>query len=87
MPTSPRKCFFIPVDGYVDGKGFVPSVVTENEPGHAPLIGSDNLSQPYYWGDTYDKAKAIAESENTRLGLTPGDVNNIILSSMRASNA
>jgi hypothetical protein len=84
--TEPRTCFYISPDSYVDGKGFVPSVVTENEPGHAPLTGNGDFAQPYYWGDTYDKAKATAEAENTKLGLTPDDVTTIVLSSMRASN-
>jgi hypothetical protein len=87
MPnTEPRKCFFIPSDAYVEGKGFIPSIVTENEPGHAPLVGNGDFAQPYYWGDTYDEAKAIAEAENTKLGLTPSDVSSIVISSMRASN-
>lgn len=82
--SEPRQCFYIPADAHVDGKGFVPSLVTEGEPGHAPLVGSGAFAQPYYWGDTYDKAKATAETENTKLGLTPDDVAEIIISSMRA---
>jgi hypothetical protein len=82
-----RTCFYIPPDAYVEGKGFIPSVVTENEPGHAPLGGNGDFAQPYYWGDTYEKAKATADAENAKLGLTADDVNDIILSSMRASNA
>lgn len=84
--TKPRTCFYIPPDAYVDGKGFIPSVVTENQPGHAPLAGNGAFAQPYYWGATYDEAKAHAEAENAKLGLTPDDVSDIVLSSMRASN-
>jgi hypothetical protein len=82
--TKPRICFYVPPDAYVDGKGFVPSVVTEGEAGHAPLAGNGEFAQPYYWGTTYDEAKAHAEAENTKLGLTPDDVSAIILSSMSA---
>jgi hypothetical protein len=79
-----RTCFYIPTDAYVDGKGFIPSVVTEGEPGHAPLAGNGDLAQPWYWGMTYDEAKAHAEAENAKLGLTPDDISDIVLSSMTA---
>jgi hypothetical protein len=84
---SKRTCFYIPLDAYVDGKGFIPSVVTEDEPGHAPLAGNGDFAQPYYWGATYEEATAVAQAANARNGLTPGDVDTIVLSSMRASNA
>lgn len=80
--TSPRRCFFIPTDAYVEGKGFVPSLVTENEPGHSPLTGNGDFAAPWYWGSTYEKAKALADTENTKLGLTADDVTEIIASSM-----
>lgn len=82
-----RTCFFIPLDSYVEGKGFIPSVVTENEPGHAPLVGSGEFAEPWYWGHTYDEARTVADAENAKLGLTPDDVTIIILSSMGASSA
>lgn len=83
--SEPRKCFYIPADAYVDGKGYVPSVVTEGEPGHAPLVGSGSHAEPWYWGHTYEEANTIAAKENERLGLTPDDVLNIVLSSMTAA--
>jgi hypothetical protein len=83
--STPRKCFYIPADAHVDGKGFVPSMVTENEPGHAPLVGNGEFAEPWYWGLTLDKANAIAARENERLGLTADDVTEIIVSSMRTS--
>ena len=82
---SPRRCFYVPADAYVEGKGFVPSLVIEGEAGHAPLSGNGDFAQPYYWGSTYDEATAHAAAENARIGLTPDDVTDIILSSMRAS--
>lgn len=79
--SEPRKCFYIPADAYVEGKGFVPSVVTEGEPGHAPLTGNGAFAEPWYWGD-YEAAKAHAALENARLGLTAEDVAKIVASSM-----
>lgn len=81
MPES-RTCFYIPNDAYVEGKGFIPSLVTENEPGHAPLVGNGEFAEPWYWGQTYKEATAIAAAENAKLGLTPDDVTAILLSSM-----
>lgn len=80
-----RKCFYIPVDQHVPGKGYVPSLVTENEAGHAPLTGQGELSEPWFWGDDYEKACEIARQENARLGLTEDDVQEIIESSVAAS--
>lgn len=80
--TTPRTCFYIPPDAFVEGKGFIPSIVTENEPGHAPLVGSGDLAQPWYWGLTYEEANAFAAGENERRGLTADDVTEIIASSM-----
>jgi hypothetical protein len=84
--NTPRRCFYIPPDAYVEGRGFVPSMVTENEPGHAPLGGSGEYSQPWYWGADYVTATAIADTENRRLGLTPEDVAAIVISSMALMN-
>jgi hypothetical protein len=80
--TIPRRCFYIPADAYVEGKGFVPSLVTENEPGHSPLTGNGEFAAPWYWGNTYEEAKALADSENAKKGLTADDVATIIASSM-----
>lgn len=82
--SDPRKCFYISHDAHVQGKGFIPSIVTEGEPGHAPLVGSGDLAEPWFWGETYEEAKAIALEENGKLGLTRDDITEIIASSMRA---
>lgn len=81
-----RQCFFIPVDQF-DENGYIPSMITEDEPGHAPLTGNGPASSPWYWGKTYVEAKAVAQAENERLGLDVKAVAEIIMSSMRASNA
>jgi hypothetical protein len=77
-----RQCFYIPEGQFVEGKGFVPSLVTEGEEGHKPLIGSGDLSEPWYWGMTYDQAKETCRTENARLGLSEADVLDIITSSI-----
>jgi hypothetical protein len=82
MTTTPRTCVYVPPDGYVEGSGYVPSMVTEGEPGHAPLTGSGEFSEPWYWGHDYEKAKGIAADLNRQMGLTEADVNEIVASSM-----
>jgi hypothetical protein len=83
MTASPRTCFYIPPDQH-DENGWIPSVVTEGEPGHAPLKGNGPCAQPWYWGKTLAEAEATADRENARLGLTRDEVLDIVLSSLRA---
>jgi hypothetical protein len=82
--SKPRQCFYIPV-GQFDENGYIPSLVTEGEPGHAPLKGSGECAAPWYWGKTYEAAKAFAEEMNAeQFGLTPAQAAEILASSMRA---
>jgi hypothetical protein len=80
-----RCCIYVPIDQYVEGKGWVPSVVTENEPGHAPLTGQGELAEPWYWGHDLEQARATAADCNRRLGLSDQDVVDIVNSSISAS--
>jgi hypothetical protein len=87
MSTTPRVCYYIPIDGYVDGKGFRVSVVTENEPGHAPTgtwpyTGAVGETLPYFWGHDYDKATEAADVQNERMGISKRDAIEIVASSM-----
>lgn len=83
---APRKCVVILDDLYVEGKGYVPTVVTEGEAGHSPLVGSGELSEPWYWGNDKATAEKIADDFNTRLGVTRDDVTEIVISSIGAQN-
>lgn len=78
-----RTCFYIPVGQY-DDQGYIPSLVTENEPGHAPLTGNGSHAAPWHWGRTYEDAQKIAEEENRRIGVSPEDALQIVASSMRS---
>jgi hypothetical protein len=81
-----RTCIFVDATMFdPDGPGFVPAVVTEGEPGYAPLTGRDALARPWFWGPTIDDAERMAVDYNASLGLTPDDVRDIVLSSMTAS--
>lgn len=86
--TEKRQCFFVDPESYVEGKGYIPSLITEGEPGHAPLTGDPAKHQtPWYWGQTYEEAVNICKAQNEQMGLTPDDVMDIIGSSMRAQRA
>lgn len=79
-------CYYVPEDQ--DTKlygGFVPSVVIENESGHYPMLGNGAHASPWVWGDTYEKAKEIAEEMNHKLGISPQRATEIVASSMAAS--
>jgi hypothetical protein len=82
-PYVKRQCFYVPVDQF-DENGYIPSLVTENEPGHAPLRGNGPFAEPWYWGKTYEQAKRACDEENERtFGLTPTQATRIVASSMR----
>ncbi len=80
---KPRFCYYV---SPAQEPPFVPSIVRENEPGHAPLIGRDDLAQPWVWGDTLAEAEAVCAEANRKLGLSQDDVDAIIASSMKARN-
>ena len=64
--------------------GYVPSVVTENEPGHQPLLGSGEGAAPWVWGKTLAEAKATCKAANEKRGFSDEDCWNIVASSMSA---
>lgn len=84
MPQRKRTAFYVDETMKTD-QGYIPSVVTEGEPGHAPLTGNGNCASPWYWGHDIETAKKIAAQANAELGLTEADVSEIVLSSMAAS--
>jgi hypothetical protein len=84
-PARKRTCYYIPPDQR-DDQGFIPSLVTEDEPGHQPFMGNGPCAQPWHWGRTYEQARDEA-AKNNRIdfGLDEEQVASIILSSVRAS--
>jgi hypothetical protein len=80
----PRECFFIPVDAQTEG-GFIPSLVTEDRPGHSPMKGNSPFASPWIWGPTYEQALRQADEANARLGISKDEARNIVISSMAAT--
>jgi hypothetical protein len=83
--TEPRRCYYIP-HGQCNEYGYIPSLVTEGESGHQPMIGKDDLAQPWYWGKTYEQANQICAEVNAKdFGLGPDACADIVASSIAAS--
>lgn len=78
-----KFCYYIP-QGQSDVNGFIPSLVNEDEPGHAPMIGRGEGSAPWYWGKTYEEAVKTCEEYNKKIGISPIEAQRIIDSSIRA---
>jgi hypothetical protein len=67
----------------VKGKGFRPSIVFENEPGH--YLNGGGEVEPWYWGPTFKDAEEACEHQNLQHGITVRDAFQIVASSMNAS--
>jgi hypothetical protein len=82
-----RFCYFVPVDGFVEGHGYRPSVVFEDQSGHFPVgnwpyEGKPDQTLPWFWGPTYGDAVKRADVMNEKIGLSPEDSFKIVVSSM-----
>jgi hypothetical protein len=84
-----RWCYWIPADGYVEGKGYRVSIVFEYEAGHYPtgddawIKGDHSKRKPWFWGHNYEEARKVAEDMNQqRRGLSPREAADIVTTSM-----
>lgn len=85
--TAPRQCMYISPLEYDEGRGFVPSLVVENEAGHSPMRGQGKFAEPWYWGKTLERANEVCDRVNKqRYNISPKTAARIVASSMRASN-
>lgn len=75
-------CYYVPEDQY-DDNGYIPSIVTRGEAGHSPLKGNGEAASPWYWGKTLKEAKVTCAAENAKLGVSPDEALDILMSSMR----
>jgi hypothetical protein len=84
--TDARQCFAI-LETQQDEHGYIPSLVTENEPGHSPMTGDEDQAL-WYWGKTRERAQQVCDRVNKqRYGISPKTACRIIASSMNAGNA
>jgi hypothetical protein len=82
-----RFCYFVPVDGRIDGCGFRASIVIENTAGHFPtgvwpFDGRHGQTRPLFFGPLLEDAQRAVAELNLKLGLTTQDVLKIVTSSM-----
>lgn len=87
--STRRWVYFVPVEGFIEGRGYRVSIVFEGESGHYPTgdgpeskLPEGQRRAPWYWGETLEQAQDAADAANARLGYTPRDVAIIIGSSM-----
>lgn len=83
---APRMCFYIVEGQFHPTNGYIPSLVTEDEPGHSPMAGRGELSEPWYWGTDLETARRVCAMVNLEdFGLTEEDAADIVASSIGAS--
>jgi len=81
---APRWCYYIP-PCQDNPRGFIPSLVTEHEAGHSPMTGRGEHAEPWYWGDTLERAQEVCARYNLdRLGISKRTASRIVASSMAA---
>lgn len=85
--NKPRQCLWVdPVQDPSAHGGYVPSLVVEGEPGHAPLLGSGSFARPWIWGQTLEEANRVcAQVNESTYGFSEVDAARIVLSSVFAS--
>lgn len=82
---SKRQCYAVFASQYNPEKGYMPSLVTEDEPGHSPLKGRGPESEPWWWGTTLEEAQRICDMANANtFGLDPIEAKEIVDSSIAA---
>ena len=83
-----RHCFVILESQFEADRGYIPSLIFENESGHYPMRGRDELSTPWYWGKTFSRATEVCERVNReRFNITPKQAEKILISSMYPKKA
>lgn len=61
-----------------DENGYIPSLITAHEEGHAPLTGRGEGATPWYWGKTFDEAQSLCDEMNKKVfGITPDQADQI----------
>jgi len=85
-----RFCYFVPIEGFVEGRGYRASVVFEGEPDHYPTgdwpyEGKAGQRAPWFWGPSYEDAQRICADMNDRMGISKKLAVEIVASSMGVS--
>lgn len=85
MADRPRQCYIVLPDQR-DEQGYIPSLVTEGQPGHQPLAGDKSKFQtPWYWGTSWENAQNYCARRNADdFHLTDHEIIAIVASSMGA---
>lgn len=81
--TKGNYCYYIGTSTYSEKhEQYMLGVVVRDEPGWRIYGGEDD---PVLWGNDYTKAKEMVDEYNKQKGITPKQVQEIIVSSIKAS--
>lgn len=81
--SAARKVYWIdPTQDPAEHGGFVPSVVTEGDPDHVPMLGTGAAARPWIWGTDLETAKQAADKANADLGIAADEARTIVARSM-----
>lgn len=83
MSETKRHAFYVDETMYTPN-GYVPALVTEDEPGYSPMIGTGEHARPWYWGTDIATARDLVREANEKLGLSETDARKIVESSIGA---
>lgn len=86
-----RFAYFVPIDGYIEERGFRAAVAFEGEPGYYPsgdwpYEGKVGQKAPWFWGHDYEAACEVAQEMNERMGISRDLALGIVTSSMAAKD-
>jgi hypothetical protein len=81
--ANKRFALTIVADEQDENGEFIPCVAIEGEKGYRPLRGNGPCATPWHWGKDYNKAMALCDDYNEKLGLTRVEAWKIVGSTMR----
>lgn len=84
-PSERRTCLWVDETCWTPN-GYVPALVVEDEAGYTPMMGRGEHAQPWYFGRDIDTARKLVAESNAERGLSEQDVDDIVVSSMRAQS-
>ena len=79
-----RYCYHLTPAMLTKG-GYLPHILVEGSPGAVPPNEQAATGQPSWWGHDWPTARRRVAQANARLGLTPADTRDIVLSAIAAT--
>ena len=84
--TARRYCLYL-TPAMLTEAGYLPAVVVEELPGLRQIAPGSVYAQPWWWGRDWADAKRRVHQVNADLGVTPGQVRQLVFAAARAAFA